>query len=166
MTDTVIPNGPFEIERKFLIPYPDIQALQSLPGCVRLDITQVYLAGGTARIRKSGYAGGCVYTHTEKHKISELKRVELERTISAEEYAELLKTADPNFRPISKIRLCIPYQGHTFEIDIFPFWQDKAVAEVELSAEDEEIAFPEWLEIIEEVTFGPSYKNTTLARIK
>ena len=166
MTDTAIPNGPFEIERKFLIPYPDIQALQSLPGCVRLDMTQVYLAGGTARIRKSESIDGCVYTHTEKHKINELKRVEIERTISREEYEQLLETADPNFRPISKIRLCIPYECHTFEIDIFPFWQDKAVAEVELSAEDEEIVFPDWLEIIDEVTYDPSYKNVVMARIK
>ena len=37
---------------------------------------------------------------------------------------------------------------------------------MELKSEDEEIIFPDWLDIIKEVTFDPSYKNVSLARIK
>jgi len=37
---------------------------------------------------------------------------------------------------------------------------------VELKSEDEEILFPDWLDIIQEVTFDPAYKNVSLARIK
>ncbi len=159
-------NIPLEIERKFLISYPDRAKLEALPGCVSLEITQTYLSGGAARVRKSASPDGCTYTHTEKKKISELTRIENERIISEEEYLEYLTAADPAFRPIAKTRLCIPYGGHTFEIDIYPFWQDKAVAEVELKAEDEEIILPDWLDIIKEVTLDPSYKNVSLARIK
>lgn len=161
-----IKNGvPLETERKYLIAYPDTALLQSLPGCITLEITQVYLRGGAARIRKSHGPDGILYTYTEKHKISELTRIEHERTITEQEYTSLLSSADAAFRPIEKTRLCIPHMGHIFEIDIFPFWQNKAMAEVELMEEDEEIVFPEWLDIIQEVTFDPSYKNTALARI-
>ncbi len=166
MADNKNIREPLEIERKFLIHYPDKAKLQALPGCVALEIVQTYLAGGAARVRKSASHAGCTFTHTEKRKISELTRIEHERIISEEEYLALLKTADPEFRPIEKTRLCIPYGGHTFEIDIYPFWQDKAVAEVELSSEDEGILFPDWLDIIQEVTFDPAYKNVSLARIK
>ena len=166
MTNNTKANAPLEIERKFLISYPNRAQLEALPGCVTLEIVQTYLCGGAARVRKSTSPTGCNFTHTEKRKISELTRIEIEKEISAQEYAEYLKAADPAFRSIEKTRLCIPYKGHTFEIDIYPFWQDKAVAEVELKSEDEEIIFPEWLDIINEVTFDPSYKNVFLARIK
>ena len=166
MADTAKASEPLEIERKFLIPYPNIAELKALPGCAALEIVQTYLCGGAARVRKSASENGCTYTHTEKRKISELTRIEIEREISEQEYIEHLKAADPAFRPIEKTRLRIPYGGHIFEIDIFPFWQDKAVAEVELKSEDEEIAFPHWLNIMDEVTFDPAYKNVSLARIK
>ena len=166
MADTAKASEPLEIERKFLIPYPNIAELKALPGCAALEIVQTYLCGGAARVRKSASENDIVYTHTEKRKISELTRIEIEREISEQEYIEHLKAADPAFRPIEKTRLRIPYGGHIFEIDIFPFWQDKAVAEVELKSEDEEIAFPHWLNIIDEVTFDPAYKNVSLARIK
>ena len=166
MTNNTEVNAPLEIERKFLIHYPDRAKLEALPCCIVRKIVQTYLSGGSARVRKSTGTQGCIYTHTEKRKISELTRIENERVISEEEYLNYLKAADPAFRPIEKTRLCIPYEGHTFEIDIYPFWQDKAVAEVELKSEDEEIIFPDWLDIIKEVTFDPSYKNVSLARIK
>ena len=140
--------------------------VKALPGCAALEIVQTYLCGGAARVRKSASENGCTYTHTEKRKISELTRIEIEREISEQEYIEHLKAADPAFRPIEKTRLRIPYGGHIFEIDIFSFWQDKAVAEVELGSEEEEIAFPDWLNIMDEVTYDPAYKNVSIARIK
>lgn len=164
MTTSKKTGGPLEIERKFLVAYPDKAMLQSLPGCLTLEIVQTYLEGGSSRVRKSQSAGGCIYTHTRKQKISELTRLESEREISSEEYAEYLKSADPAYRPIEKTRLCIPCEGHVFEIDIYPFWQDKAVAEVELKDEDEDVILPDWLDIIKEVTYDPSYKNAALAR--
>lgn len=166
MADNIKTQEPLEIERKFLILYPNIAELKALPGCAALEIVQTYLSGGAARVRKSAGPEGCTYTHTEKRKISELTRIEIEREISQQEYTEYLKAADPAFRSIEKTRLRIPYEGHIFEIDIFPFWQDKAVVEVELKSEDEKITFPDWLNITEEVTFDPAYKNVSLARIK
>ena len=35
--------APFEIERKYLIEYPDLEWLQSIPSCEKVDIIQIYL---------------------------------------------------------------------------------------------------------------------------
>ena len=47
---------------------------------------------------------------------------------------------------------------------VYPFWNDKAILEIELSDPEEEIRFPSMLKIIREVTDDDSYKNASLAR--
>jgi CYTH domain-containing protein len=56
------------------------------------------------------------------------------------------------------------YENQYFEIDIYPFWSDKAIMEIELSREDEEVRFPKCISIIKEVTDDDSYKNASLAQ--
>ena len=73
--------------------------------------------------------------------------------------------ADPNCRPIRKTRYCLTHENQYFEIDVYPFWQDKAIVEIELNNENAEIRFPDLLKVIREVTGDESYKNATLARI-
>ena len=51
-----------------------------------------------------------------------------------------------------------------FEIDIYPEWQDQAIMEIELRTEDEEIRFPQGIEIIKEVTGDKGYSNYSLSR--
>ena len=158
-------NSPYEIERKFLIRYPDAEMLSRLAEDTR--ITQTYLLaegeGDTARVRKRGKDGSYVYTHTVKTHINDLRRVEMEREISLTEYEELLKTADPQRRVIEKTRWVLPYQGKCFEIDLFPFWNDRAYMEVELEDESEEVRLPPQIEIIREVTGDRRYSNAALS---
>ena len=52
-----------------------------------------------------------------------------------------------------------------FEIDVYPFWNDKAIAEIELSDENAEIVFPKQIKVIKEVTDDDSFKNASLAKI-
>ena len=50
---------PFEIERKFLIEYPNIKELEQNPNCRRVEIIQTYLhsgAGDEVRVRQRGEA--------------------------------------------------------------------------------------------------------------
>lgn len=159
---------PFEIERKFLIEYPDIKWLESLANCQRIEIIQTYLKsdnGDEVRVRQRGIDGNYVYFQTVKRKISGVKRVEIERRLSVEEYLSLLMNADTTRRQIRKDRYCLTYENRYFEIDVYPFWNDKAIAEIELSSENDEIVFPPQIRIIKEVTDDESYKNASLAKI-
>lgn len=160
---------PFEIERKFLIEYPDIEWLESNSTCQRIEIIQTYLksvSGDETRVRQRGFDGHYVYFQTIKRKISDLKRIEIEKRLSKEEYLTLLMDADTSKRQIRKTRYCLTYNGQYFEIDVYPFWNDKAIVELELSDENAEINFPEQIKVIKEVTDDDSYKNASLAEIK
>lgn len=160
---------PYEIERKFLIEYPDVSALEKLPNCQRVEIIQTYLTapdGEECRVRQRGIDGNYVYYQTTKKKVTELKRVEVERRLSKDEYLRLLMQADPNYRPIRKTRYCLTFDNQYFEIDVYPFWKDKAILEIELADESAGIRFPAQVKVIEEVTDDDSYKNASLARIK
>lgn len=73
--------------------------------------------------------------------------------------------ADTSKRQIRKTRYCLTYEGQYFEIDVYPFWNDKAIAEIELSDENAGIIFPEQIKVIKEVTNDESFKNASLANI-
>jgi CYTH domain-containing protein len=159
-------SGSFEIEKKFLIEYPDISLLESLPNCKRVNITQIYLTckkGEERRIRKREIDGSCIYFQTIKRKLSSVKRIEIENRISENEYEQLLCEADRERNPIIKRRYCLTYKGQYFEIDIYPFWNDRAIIELEMLSADEKITFPPEIRIIREVTDDPSYNNSSLS---
>lgn len=158
---------PYEIERKYLIEYPDIKALESLPNCERVEIIQTYLnapEGEEIRIRQRGRDGNYIYFETHKKTISGLKRVEIERRLTKDEYLMRLMDADPTRKSIRKDRYCLADGNQYFEIDIYPFWTDQAIVEVELSEPNEEIHFPQILKLIREVTEEEEYKNASLAK--
>ncbi len=157
---------PFEIERKFLIEYLDIHWLESLPNCQRIEIIQTYLKTDEdeeVRVRQRGSDGHYIYTETTKRTVSSVKRVEIERRLSEREYLRLLMNADTTRRQIRKDRYCLTYENQYFEIDVYPFWEDKAIAEIELSDESTEIKFPEEIRVIREVADDEAYKNASLA---
>lgn len=159
---------PMEIERKYLIRYPDIQWLEMQPNCRRIDIIQTYLKSSPneeVRIRQRGENGHYVYYQTIKREITGVKRVEIERRLSQKEYLSLLMNADTAKHQIRKTRYCLLYENQYFEIDIYPFWDNKAIAEIELSCEQQRVVFPEKLKIIREVTDDPYYRNASLAAL-
>lgn len=161
-------HEPYEIERKYLIEYPDINWLESNPSCRRIEIIQTYLnsaAGEEVRIRQRGAEGNFIYTQTIKRKVSDMKRVEIERRLSQAEYLKLLMEADTTKRPIRKTKYCLTYENQCFEIDVYPFWKDKAIAEIELSDENAAIVFPKQIKVMKEVTDDVSFKNASLAKI-
>lgn len=155
---------PLEIERKFLIAYPDKSVLDMGE---TTEIVQTYLyspqRGRTERVRRRGKAGEYVYTHTIKHKINSVKRVEIESVITEEAYTKLLKRADRRRRTVHKKRCCIPYMGQTLEIDVYPFWSDKAIMEIELQSEDQQVFLPDFVRVIREVSNDVRYSNASMA---
>ena len=158
---------PYEIERKYLIKYPNIKELENMPNCTKVDITQTYLKSTDdveRRVRARGIDGDYLYYLTEKQKVTNLKRVEVERKLTQDEYLRLLMEADNNLRTIRKTRYCLTENNQYFEIDIFSEWKDKAIMEIELSNEDEEIKAPSFIKIIKEVTDDSSYLNYEMAK--
>lgn len=161
---------PMEIERKYLISRPNLHLLEKMPNCELVHIVQTYLKSDDPseerRIRQRGSNGSYVYFMTRKKKGDGIKRVEIENRLSQEEYIALLVEADPAYRPIHKERYCLSANGLYYEIDIYPEWKDKAIMEIELHSEDQEIVFPDEIDVIREVTDDPAYSNHELARIK
>ncbi len=160
---------PYEIERKFLIEYPDMKWLGSIPNCRRVEIIQTYLKADDdeeVRVRQRGEDGHYIYYQTTKRRISNVKRVEIERRLSESEYIRLLMKADTTMRQIRKDRYCLTFDNQYFEIDVYPFWNDKAILEIELSDENAEIRFPKEIAVIKEVTDDESYKNAALAKMQ
>ena len=159
---------PFEIERKFLIAYPDLKWLSSLPNCQKIEIIQTYLRSNEeeeVRVRQRGFDGNYIYFETVKRKVTDIKRVEIERRLSREEYLRLLMNADTSKHQIRKDRWCLTWQGQYFEIDVYPFWNDQAILEIELNREDQKIVFPEKIHVIREVTEDDAFKNASLASL-
>ena len=163
-----ISSAPLEIERKFLIGYPDIKALGSMPDYRVRHISQTYLktegdlAGG--RVRRIEEGGHVSYVYTYKMRISELSRHEYERELTEAEYSELLTHKLDDAVTIEKDRHIFSYMGLTYELDVYSFWDDKATLEAEVDSEDADIPIPPCVKLIKEVTTDRRYNNSKLAR--
>ncbi len=160
-------NAPLEIERKFLIEYPDIEALRQMPDYRVVHMEQSYLqatedfVGG--RIRKITEGDSVRYVYTYKVRLTELTRREYERDITAEEYSGLLARKTPNTITIRKDRHVFRHKGLTYELDVYDFWRDKATLEAEVESEDTPIPIPPCVKLIKEVTYDRRYNNSRLA---
>ena len=139
-----------------------------MPACKRGDIVQTYLCGtgdGTTDIRRRGLDGHYIYYKTEQRRAGG-EIVENEKRLTEDEYTELLKLADPSLRPLEKQRYYLINENQYFDIDVYPFWDDRAVLEIELSHDGEEIHFPDCIKLIKDVTNDPEYTNYALAEMK
>jgi CYTH domain-containing protein len=156
-----------EIERKYLIRYPDIKTLQAQKGVEQWEIVQIYLTvsgpGETRRIRQVVSGGEIKYYKTFKKHLTDLTNEEDEGEIDQLEYIHLCQEQQPGCKPVGKTRYRIPYEGHILEFDIYPFWNDRAILEIELEREDEGAAIPDYVRIIRDVSGDVRYKNRMLA---
>ena len=146
-----------ETERKFLVkgdfrPY----------AVNRTRIVQGYICsdkGKSVRVRIRGDKGYL----TVKGATSQngLSRYEFEREVPIEDAEQLLRLCEPG--QIDKERYKVPFEGHTWEVDVFHGANEGLVlAEVELQDERESIVCPDW--IGEEVTGDQRYYNASLVR--
>lgn len=156
-----------EIERKYLIRYPDIRTLQAQKGVEQWEIVQIYLTvsgpGETRRIRQVVSGGEIKYYKTFKKRLTDLANEEDEGEIDQLEYIHLCQEQQPGCKPVGKTRYRIPYEGHILEFDIYPFWDDRAILEIELEHENEGAAIPDYVQIIRDVSADLAYKNRSLA---
>ena len=147
-----------EIEKKFLVKSEDFKSLASKS----TRITQGYLSSipeRTVRVRTKGDRG--FITIKGIGSASGASRYEWEKEIPASEVEELLKICEPGV--IDKTRYEVKAGNHTFEVDeVYGENQGLAVAEVELSSEDESFQKPDWLGA--EVTGDTKYYNSMLMK--
>lgn len=159
--------APYEEERKFLIEYPCIEELEKRPDCQKMEIIQTYYnnkKGDEIRVRQYNENGSNTFYKMVKKGVSPTTRVTTEKRLTPREYAELLEEVNSSIHQVYKTRYCLTYDNQYFEIDIYPFWTDKAIVEIELLKKDEEVRMPEFLKVIKEVTGDLDYKNFTLAK--
>ena len=156
-----------ECEYKFLITFPDTDALRQSPFAACAEIVQTYLIptdNSTERVRMRERNGEILYTHTVKRRINDRSCEEIESEIPKSEYDALLGRADPEKKPVRKTRWCILHEGYYFELDIYPFWKDRAIVEIELSEETStQLPFPPYFRVVREVTSDLRYKNVRLS---
>ncbi len=159
-------SKPIETERKFLIRMPSIDDIISQSESRVKYIEQTYLTTNdntNARVRRITEGGKISFVKTVKQRISVLSCYEEEYEINEKQYKDELKKADKTRKTVVKTRYCFPYAEHIIEIDVYPFWTDRAILEVELKNEDEEISIPSFIEIVKEVSDDKRYKNTNIA---
>jgi CYTH domain-containing protein len=146
-----------EIERKFLVSGEYKQMVTE-----HIRMTQGYISSAHGRTVRVRIAGDKAYlTIKGASNESGTSRYEWEKSIDPAEARELMALCEPGI--IDKIRHIVPYGNHRFEVDEFLGDNDGlVVAEVELTAEDENIDRPPFLG--EEVTGDRRYYNSSLSK--
>ena len=160
-------STPLEIERKYVILKPDIAVISSIDGYTVSEIDQTYLdspAHVTHRVRARSYSGRTVYTETKKVRIDKMSVYEDEREISVDEYLELLKGRKADTVTLRKTRHTFLYLGQVFEIDVYPEWTHSAVLETELPTRETVVEFPDFIDVVAEVTGEKKYSNAAMSR--
>lgn len=146
-----------EIERKFLV------SGNFSDGVTRADrIVQGYLCAApdkTVRVRiRRNKAFLTIKGASDKAGVA---RSEFEYEIPVADAEALLPLCESGV--IDKIRHLVPFQGHTWEVDVFHGCNEGlVVAEIELTSEDESFERPDWLG--EEVTGKKRYYNAMLSQ--
>jgi adenylate cyclase len=144
-----------EIERKFLLAGTGWRALGE-PVLLR----QGYLCLDPARVVRVRVDGGQAYL-TIKGKSSGATRGEWEYPIPLADANELLALCDLPL--VEKYRRKIEFAGNVWEVDEFiGVNQGLALAEIELSSEDQAFEKPDW--IGEDVTHDKRYYNSNLVK--
>ena len=138
-----------------------------MPTCSKVFLSQTYLntpEEGKFRVRQRGEGEDAVYIKTVKKKINEMKRIEIETTITKEEYNYYISLKEYIIGTISKYRYCIAWESAYYELDVFPFWDKFALLEIELLSEEEKYQLPDFVTVLREVTMEKEFRNLALAK--
>ena len=154
---------PVEEERKYIV-----RLTGPIPGSIDSDIVQTYLVGDPGseiRLRRRDFGGKSVYVHTTKKVNRDNEQIETERQINSNLYESMLQQADPYRHTIRKHRSSFIWQGQFFELDTFsePV-KGLTILETKGIAKHEEVKFPPFLEVVEDITGNKRYYNYNIAR--
>ncbi len=146
---------------------PDLEWIAKNTNCKIAKISQTYLGfkrnGFGDRVRKMTINGKSKYFYTSKKSLSDMTRIEIEKEIAPKEYYDLLKS-NRQRKSLFKTRYIVYMNNLKYEIDIFPFWKETAILEIELVYEKQKYIIPDFIEIIGDVTGNRDYSNSSLVK--
>ena len=153
---------PIEEERKYIV-----EITGEIPESTESDITQTYLVaepGVEMRLRRRGWSGKFVNVLTTKKRISETEQIETERQVDNNLYESLVKQADPYRQTIHKKRRSFIWKGQFFELDSYlKPCKDLVILETKGIAEHNDVKFPPFVRVLEDITGNRDYYNYNLA---
>lgn len=146
-----------EIERKFLVDVSRLDWIKEFPSKA---IKQAYIQNEIERSVRVRTKGDKAFLTIKSGK-NALNRDEFEYEIPVSDALEMFERLE--LKVLSKIRYLVPFENHTWEVDVFEGkLEGLVVAEIELSSEDELFKKPDW--ILNEVTEDTSYLNANLIK--
>lgn len=160
--------APAPLKHKYLIEKPDMDAFTEKYAPAALDMMQTYLtmtmADTDRRIRQQKNGQDYLYFYTERQTMPDGSKLVTEKPISEKEYIRYLMEGDSALRPVRKTKFRFVYENRRFEMDVYPFSEDKAI--LFCYTEDADPLLPPDIRIIQDVTGDPAYKNKKLASIQ
>ena len=153
---------PIEQERKYIV-----EVIGEVPDCIESDITQTYLVADPdceVRLRRRGWNGKYVNVHLTKKKLSDTEELVTERQVNNNLYQSLLQQADPYRSTVKKLRKSFIWKGQFFELDTYqePV-NNLVILETKGIDNHQEVKFPPFLRVIEDITGNTKYYNRNLA---
>ena len=150
------------VEKKYLISMPDVEQLMKNKQCRKVHVKQHYIIDET-RQEKEKIVLRRENNKNFYYKVVKKNKVKYSNSITADKYINKLEDENKKFYHIHKDRYYYIFDSRCIKIDVFPFWKDKAILEVDVLNDRENIKFPKFVHIIEDVTDNESYKNYYLA---
>ena len=156
-----------EVWHKYLIALPTLQTLEQTYHAASIDMMQTYLTRANPnvvrRVRQQKNGGDYLYFYTEK-RTTDSGQWETEKPISEKEYIRYLMEGDTSLHTVHKTKYRFVYQGCRFEIDVYPFSNDRAIMRAALPQDAPALQAPPEITVLREVTDDPAYKNRQLAK--
>lgn len=160
---------PVQIFKKYLIQKPKIDDfLKQIKNYEIIDIIQTYLVTDSdkveRRIRQRGVKGDYVFFYKEKKLDRQGKEIATERRINVKEYTTLMTEADIKLHQMIKTRYCFLYKNQYFHLDVYPFDDNYALLEIELTEKSQKVYLPKNISLVKDVSDDEYYKNREIAK--
>jgi len=149
-------------ERKYIV-----RLTGEIPDAIESDITQTYLTSeprSEVRLRRRTLNGVSVNVRTTKKTLPNNEQVVTERQIDNNLYESLMRQADPYRQSIHKIRKTFIWRGQFFELDTYLApTSNLQILETKGIVDHEDVNFPPFIEVVEDITGKTEYYNYNLA---
>ena len=149
-------------ERKYIV-----RLTGEIPDAIESEITQTYLTSeprSEVRLRRRTLNGVSINVRTTKKTLPNNEQVVTERQIDNNLYESLMRQADPYRQSIHKIRKTFIWRGQFFELDTYLApTSNLQILETKGIVDHEDVNFPPFIEVLEDITGNTEYYNYNLA---